>query len=190
MNYIETAISGIWLLEPKVFDDSRGYFMETYKQIDFERYIGFISFMQDNESCSVKGVLRGLHYQLAPCSQAKLVRVIQGTVLDVAVDIRRHSPTFGQSFSIELSGENKLQLFIPRGFAHGFHVLSETAVFAYKVDHPYVPASERGIRFDDPAIGIDWKVTGQEALIFSEKDLKLPLLKDSELNFEYKREMQ
>ncbi|MDR2765638.1 MAG: dTDP-4-dehydrorhamnose 3,5-epimerase [Tannerella sp.] len=190
MNYIKTAIPGIWLLEPKVFDDSRGYFMETYKRMDFEKHIGSVAFMQDNESCSVKGVLRGLHYQLAPHSQAKLVRVIQGTVLDVAVDIRRHSPTFGKAFAIELSGENKLQLFIPQGFAHGFHVLSETAVFTYKVDHPYAPACERGIRFDDPAIGIDWKQTGQEALTLSEKDLKLPLLKDAELNFEYNGVMQ
>lgn len=185
MNYIETTIPGVWLLEPTVFDDSRGYFMETYKQADFEKHIGSVPFMQDNESCSVKGVLRGLHYQLAPFSQAKLVRVIRGTVLDVAVDIRRHSPTFGKSFSVELSGENKLQLYIPQGFAHGFHVLSETAVFTYKVDNPYVPAAERGIRFDDPAIGIDWKPTGQEAFILSGKDMQLPLLKEAELNFEY-----
>lgn len=184
MNYIETAIAGVWLLEPEVFRDSRGYFVETYRQDDFERHIGRVAFMQDNESCSVKGVLRGLHYQLAPCSQAKLVRVIQGTVLDVAVDVRRHSPTFGKAFAVELSGENKLQLFIPKGFAHGFHVLSETAVFTYKVDSPYAPAYERGIRFDDPAIEIDWKRTGTEAPILSGKDVKLPLLKEAELNFE------
>ncbi|MDR2137934.1 MAG: dTDP-4-dehydrorhamnose 3,5-epimerase [Tannerella sp.] len=185
MDYIETVLSGIWILKPKVFDDSRGYFMETYKQTDFEKHIASVPFTQDNESCSVRGVLRGLHYQLAPCSQAKLVRVIRGTVLDAVVDIRRHSPTFGKSFTVELSGENKLQLFISKGFAHGFHVLSETVVFTYKVDRPYVPACERGIRFDDPAIGIDWKLTEREAPILSEKDRQLPLLKDAELNFEY-----
>ncbi|MDR2041644.1 MAG: dTDP-4-dehydrorhamnose 3,5-epimerase [Tannerella sp.] len=185
MNYIETTIPGLWLLEPKVFNDHRGYFMETYQQIDFEKHIGSVPFMQDNESGSVRGVLRGLHYQLAPFSQAKLVRVVQGRVLDVAVDLRLLSPTFGKAFSVELSGENKLQLYIPQGFAHGFHVLSETAVFTYKVDRPQVPSAERGIRFDDPAIGIDWKSTGQEALILSGKDRNLPLLKDAELNFEY-----
>jgi dTDP-4-dehydrorhamnose 3,5-epimerase len=176
-------------MEPEMFRDTRGYFMETFRQADFEKRIGRISFMQDNESCSVKGVLRGLHYQLAPCSQAKLVRVIQGSVLDVAVDIRRHSPTFGKAVAIELSAENKLQLFIPQGFAHGFHVLSSTAVFTYKVDNPYAPAQERGIRFDDPAIGIDWQLTGRTPVL-SEKDMKLPLLKDAELNFEYNTQKQ
>ncbi|MDR3260720.1 MAG: dTDP-4-dehydrorhamnose 3,5-epimerase [Tannerella sp.] len=188
MKYIETAIPGVWIIEPKVFNDARGYFMETYLRSDFEQHIGECHFIQDNESCSVKGVLRGLHYQLAPYSQAKLVRVIQGTVLDVAVDIRRGSPTFGKSVSIELSSESKRQLFVPRGFAHGFHVISREAVFTYKVDNPYAPAYERGIRFDDPAFGIDWGIVAGEAITLSEKDAKLPLWKEAEMNFEYKRE--
>lgn len=164
--------------------------METYKQTEFERHVGQVHFVQDNESCSVQGVLRGLHYQLAPFSQAKLVRVIEGAVLDVAVDIRRGSPTFGKSAAIELSSENKKQLFIPQGFAHGFHVLSRTAVFTYKVDSPYMPAYERGIRFDDPALGIDWNVAENEQLIISEKDNILPLLHDAEINFDYNRKKQ
>jgi dTDP-4-dehydrorhamnose 3,5-epimerase len=187
MNYIETEIPGVWIIEPKVFNDARGYFMETYKLSDFEEYIGKIDFMQDNESCSSKGVLRGLHYQLAPYSQAKLVRVILGNVLDVAVDLRQGSPTFGKSVSVELSAENKKQLFIPQGFAHGFYVMSETAVFTYKVDNPYAPAYERGIRFDDPAVGVDWKIRRNEVLNTSEKDTQLPLFKDAEINFQYNK---
>jgi dTDP-4-dehydrorhamnose 3,5-epimerase len=162
--------------------------METYKQAEFEQHIGKFDFVQDNESCSTQGVLRGLHYQLAPFSQAKLVRVIQGAVLDVAVDIRRGSPTFGKFVAVELSDENKIQLFIPQGFAHGFHVLSKEAVFTYKVDRPYAPAHERGIRFDDPVPGIDWKIVANEVVTISEKDMKLPLLKEAEINFEYNRE--
>ncbi|RHJ75648.1 dTDP-4-dehydrorhamnose 3,5-epimerase [Parabacteroides sp. AM08-6] len=185
MTYKETEISGVWIIEPKVFKDARGYFMETWKQAEFEQYVGKINFVQDNESCSSKGVLRGLHYQLAPYSQSKLVRVIKGCVLDVAVDVRAGSPTFGKYVAVELSEENKRQLFVPQGFAHGFHVLSDEAVFTYKVDNPYTPTHERGLRFDDPAIGVDWKIINRELLNLSEKDTKAPLLKDAELNFTF-----
>lgn len=186
MNYIETEISGVWIIEPKVFNDARGYFMEAFKQTDFDEHIGRVNFIQDNESCSSKGVLRGLHYQLAPYSQSKLVRVITGRVLDVAVDLRAGSPTFGKSVSVELSSENKRQFFIPQGFAHGFHVLSEEAIFTYKVDNPYMPSHERGLRYDDPSVGVDWGITDINALNLSEKDTKAPLLSEAEYNFTYK----
>lgn len=143
MNYIETEISGVWIIEPKVFNDARGYFMEAFKQSEFEQHIGKVNFIQDNESCSSKGVLRGLHYQLAPYSQSKLVRVITGRVLDVAVDLRAGSPTFGKYVSVELSAENKRQFFIPQGFAHGFHVLSDEAIFTYKVVTLICPAMKK-----------------------------------------------
>lgn len=185
MNYIETNIQGVWIIEPEVFGDNRGYFMEAYKQSEFVEHIGNVQFVQDNESRSTQGVLRGLHYQLAPYSQAKLVRVITGTVLDVAVDLRQGSPTFGQCISVELSGENKRQLFIPQGFAHGFHVLSEEAVFTYKVDNPYMPAYERGIRYDDPTIDVDWNIAEGEEVNLSPKDTHSPLLAEAELNFKY-----
>lgn len=184
MTYIETEIPGVWIIEPKLFNDARGYFMEVWKKAEFEKHIGKTEFVQDNESCSSKGVLRGLHYQLAPFSQAKLVRVIKGTVLDVAVDLRKGSPTFGKHVAVELSGENKRQFFIPQGFAHGFHVLSEEAVFTYKVDNPYMPAYERGVRFDDPEIGVDWKIINPSLLNLSEKDKNAPLLQAAELNFD------
>ena len=170
MTYTETVIPGVWIIEPKVLKDARGYFMEAFKQAEFEEHIGKIQFVQDNESCSSKGVLRGLHYQLAPYSQSKLVRVIKGRVLDVAV---------------ELSDENKRQLFIPQGFAHGFHVLSDEAIFTYKVDNPYTPTHERGIRYDDPTVHVDWSITDPESINLSEKDTKAPSLKDAELNFKY-----
>lgn len=186
MNYIETDISGVWIIEPKVFRDARGYFMEAFKQAEFEQNIGKINFVQDNESCSSKGVLRGLHYQMAPYSQSKLVRVITGRVLDVAVDLRVGSPTFGKYISVELSAENKRQFFIPQGFAHGFHVLSEEAVFTYKVDNPYMPSHERSLRFDDPAIGVDWGIEDMDAVNLSEKDTKAPLLSEAEINFTFK----
>lgn len=141
--------------------------------------------MQDNESCSSKGVLRGLHYQLAPYSQSKLVRVIKGCVLDVAVDLRKGSPTFGKYVAVELSDENKRQFFIPQGFAHGFHVMSEEAVFTYKVDNPYAPTHERGLRFDDPTVGVDWKITEPAILNLSDKDRNAALLQDAEINFEF-----
>ena len=187
MKYTETTIPGVWIIEPVVFKDARGYFMEVYKQADFEQHIGEIHFMQENESCSTKGVLRGLHYQLNPFSQAKLVRVIQGAVLDVAVDIRQGSPTFGQHVTVELSAENKRQLFIPRGFAHGFKVLSDEVVFTYKVDNPYNPASERGIQYNDPAIEVNWNIGKDDAIILSDKDKALPPLKNAEINFNYSR---
>lgn len=186
MNYIETEIPGVWIIEPNVFNDARGYFMEAFKQAEFEQVIGKVNFIQDNESCSSKGVLRGLHYQLAPYSQSKLVRVIKGRVLDVAVDLRAGSPTFGKYLAVELSGENKRQFFIPQGFAHGFHVLSDEAVFTYKVDNPYTPTHERGIRFNDPEIGIDWGIEDINAVNLSEKDTKAPLLKEAEYNFTFK----
>jgi dTDP-4-dehydrorhamnose 3,5-epimerase len=169
MTFSETTIKGVWIIEPKVFTDLRGYFMEAFKQSEFEKHIGKINFIQDNESQSGYGVLRGLHYQLPPFEQSKLVRVIQGKVLDVAVDIRRHSPTFGKHVAVELSAENKRQLFVPRGMAHGFLVLEDHTVFTYKVDNVYAPHAERGIRFDDPDIGINWPLPA-EKLVLSAKD--------------------
>jgi len=180
MNFVKTAIDGVWIIEPKVLGDARGYFMESYKQELFEQHIGKINFVQDNESKSIRGVLRGLHYQLPPFAQSKLVRVISGAVLDVAVDIRKGSPTFGKYVAVELSSENKRQLFIPQGFAHGFLVTSQEAVFAYKVDNVYSPQCERGIRFNDPAIGIDWGMSERE-LLLSEKDRNAKLLKEAEV---------
>ena len=185
MKYTKTNIPDVWIIEPVVFRDSRGYFMEVHKQTDFEQHISMIHFVQENESCSTKGVLRGLHYQLEPFAQAKLVRVIQGAVLDVAVDIRQGSPTFGQYVAIELTSENKYQLFIPKGFAHGFRVLSDEVIFIYKVDNPYNPASERGIQYNDPAIGINWNIRKEDAVILSDKDKKLPPLQHAEINFNY-----
>ena len=180
MNYIKTDIKGVFIIEPKVFKDSRGYFMEAWKQEEFNEHVGKVSFIQDNESKSSFGVLRGLHYQKGELSQAKLVRVIKGRVLDVAVDIRKSSPTFGKHIMVELSEDNKRQLFIPRGFAHGFLVLSEEAIFTYKVDNPYAPQAEAGIRWDDPALAIEWPIDFSQVLT-SEKDLKHPLMKDAEL---------
>ena len=185
MKYIETEIAGLWIIEPKVLSDSRGYFMESFKQEVFNQNVGKVDFIQENESGSSRGVLRGLHYQLAPYSQAKLVRVIEGTVLDVAVDLRKGSPTFGKYMAVELSGQNKRQFYIPQGFAHGFHVLSERAVFTYKVDNPYMPSHERSLRFDDPQIGIDWQITDPENVILSEKDKSAPLLAEADINYIY-----
>ena len=153
MEYIETDIKGVYVIEPRVFNDARGYFMETWKQAEFEEYIGKVQFIQDNESKSSYGVLRGLHYQKGDASQAKLVRVIKGRVLDVAVDIRRSSPTFGKHVMVELSEDNKRQFYIPRGFAHGFLVLSDEAIFIYKVDNSYAPQQDAGIRWNDPELG-------------------------------------
>ena len=180
MNFIETAIKGVYIIEPKVFNDARGYFCETWKKEEFEANIGKVDFIQDNESKSSYGVLRGLHYQKGLFSQAKLVRVIKGKVLDVAVDIRRHSPTFGQHVMAELSEDNKRQLFIPRGFAHGFLVLSEEAIFTYKVDNVYAPQAEAGIRWNDPQLKIDWPIEKMN-VITSEKDLKAPAFSEAEL---------
>lgn len=180
MEYKKTDIEGVYVLEPKVFGDSRGYFFEAFKQSDFEKNIGHVDFVQDNESKSSYGVLRGLHYQKGAFSQAKLVRVIQGKVLDVAVDLRRKSPTFGKYVMVELSEDNKRQLFIPRGFAHGFLVLSEKAVFTYKVDNVYAPQAEASIRYDDPDINIQWPIDAKDVLM-SEKDMKALAFKDAEM---------
>lgn len=173
MNYIKTEIPDVWVCEPKVFADARGYFMETWRASDFNEHIGHeVNFVQDNQSMSSRGVLRGLHFQKGEFSQAKLVRVLQGTVVDVAVDLRKASPTFGKYVMVELSAENKRQLFIPRGFAHGFQVISDTAVFTYKVDNIYAPQAECSIRYDDPKIGIAWPITNPQELLLSEKDLQ------------------
>lgn len=180
MDYIETEIAGVFIIEPRVFSDARGYFMEAWKEAEFNEHIGPVRFIQDNESKSSYGVLRGLHYQKGAFSQAKLVRVIKGRVLDVAVDIRKSSPTFGKHVMVELSEDNKRQFFIPRGFAHGFLVLSEEAIFTYKVDNPYAPAQEAGIRWNDPTLAIEWPIDPTEVQT-SDKDLKQPLLKDAEL---------
>ena len=171
MKFSRAEISDVIIIEPKVFSDERGYFFESFKQNELKEFLGYdVNFCQDNESKSSYGVLRGLHYQEPPFEQAKLVRVIQGSVLDVAVDIRQDSPTFGKYISIELSEENKKQLFIPRGFAHGFVVLSENAVFSYKADNYYSKDFERGIAYNDPNIGINWKLKSN--LIISERDRK------------------
>ena len=180
MEYIKTEIEGVFVIEPKVFNDARGYFMEAWKQAEFNEHVGKVDFIQDNESKSSFGVLRGLHFQKGAAAQAKLVRVIKGKVLDVAVDIRKSSPTFGKHVMVELSEENKRQFFIPRGFAHGFLVLSEEAIFTYKVDNPYAPQSEAGIRWNDPDLAIQWPIDPQKVQT-SEKDLKQPLFKDAEV---------
>lgn len=185
MKVIQTEIEGVVVLEPDVFGDARGYFFESYSQQRFDQAVRPVHFVQDNESCSRRGVLRGLHFQRGREVQSKLVRVVQGRVLDVAVDIRRGSPTFGRSIAIELTADNHRQLFIPRGFAHGFSVLSDTAVFQYKCDNPYAPQSEGAIAWDDPDIGIDWGLAPSE-IILSAKDTNHPRLKDSEGLFDYK----
>ncbi len=184
MNVIKTDIEGVVIIEPRVFSDNRGYFFEAYSQRDFDREVRPIRFIQDNESRSQKGVLRGLHYQKWPFAQSKLVRVISGAVLDVAVDIRKGSPTYGKHVSCLLTGENKRQFFIPRGFAHGFSVLSDEAVFQYKCDNFYHPESEGAIAWDAPELGIDWMLKPGE-VILSEKDKDHPLLADTDSPFEY-----
>lgn len=178
MNYIPTEIDGVWLIEPKVISDERGYFMEAFKKEEFESYIGTVNFVQDNESKSSFGVLRGLHYQKGEYSQAKLVRVIKGEVLDVAVDLRKSSPTFGKHVSVLLNEENKRQFFIPRGFAHGFAVLSEEAIFTYKVDNPYTPQAEASIVFNDEMLGIDWPLAESQMLL-SAKDRQGTAFRDA-----------
>ncbi len=189
INIKETTIPGVVIIEPAVFGDARGYFMESWNQRDFDEALGRpIRFVQDNESKSRYGVVRGLHYQKGLFSQSKLVRVISGRVLDVAVDIRRGSPWFGQHVACELSGENHRQLFIPRGFAHGFAVLSEEAVFQYKCDRFYSPASEGAIAWNDPALGIDWGLPEAD-IILSEKDKHHPLLADATSLFDYDEDL-
>lgn len=184
MNFIRTSINEVIVVEPKIFGDERGYFSEVFRQDLFEDFLGFkVPFSQDNESKSNFGVLRGLHYQLPPYAQSKLVRVIKGNVLDVAVDIRKGSPTFGKYVAVELSGENKRQLFIPRGFAHGFVVLSDFAIFSYKVDNYYSPNQDRGLAYNDPILNINWVLSpGQVKL--SQKDSEQPYLNEIEA-FEY-----
>ncbi|MCR5709394.1 MAG: dTDP-4-dehydrorhamnose 3,5-epimerase [Bacteroidales bacterium] len=174
MNYIKTDIEGPWIVEPRVFGDNRGYFFESFSLRDFVEHVGPVDFVQDNESLSAKkGVLRGLHFQKGDKAQAKLLRVVRGSVLDVAVDIRPGSPTFGKSVSVVLSGENKLQFFIPRGFAHGFLTLEDDTVFQYKCDNYYAPESEGSYRWNDPFFAVDWGVSPEE-IILSEKDSKAP----------------
>ncbi len=180
MQFVPTNISDVVIIEPKLWNDPRGYFFESYREDLFQQQIGKIDWVQDNESYSTYGTLRGLHYQLAPHAQSKLVRVIQGKVLDVAVDIRQSSPTFGQHVAVELSADNKRQLFIPRGFAHGFVVLSETAIFQYKVDNYYNKDCDRGIAFNDPALAIDWQIDLAQVQL-SDKDSKQLLLSQVEL---------
>lgn len=182
MPFIETGFPGLKIFEPKVFNDSRGYFLEVFNAQTFSDAGIDVHFVQDNESKSQRGVLRGLHYQQNPMAQAKLVRVVEGEVMDVVVDIRKGSPTFGKPFSLLLSGENKKQLFIPRGFAHGFSVLSPTAIFQYKCDNFYSKESEGGIMYNDPELNINWGLEEDEAII-SDKDKVLPLLKDCANNF-------
>ena len=183
MNIIKTAIEGVVVIEPRVFEDERGYFFEAYSQRTFDEQVGPVRFVQENESKSRYGVVRGLHYQRGEAAQAKLVSVVRGRVLDVAVDIRKSSPTFGKYVAIELSEQNKRQIFIPRGFAHGFAVLSDEAIFHYRCDNYYAPTEERGIAWDDPSIGIDWGVP-TESVILSAKDTKNPLLREAADLFE------
>ena len=184
MNLINTKISGLIIIEPKVFGDLRGYFFESYNQKKFEENISKTSFVQDNESKSSKGVLRGLHFQKPPFAQAKLVRCIEGRVIDVAVDIRKGSPTYGMHVSVELSAENKRQLFVPRGFAHGFAVLSETAVFAYKVDNIYAPEYDSGIKYNDKDLNINW-ILAENDVQLSAKDDNLSFFKDLDSPFKF-----
>ena len=177
MNVIKTDIQGVVIIEPKVFGDHRGYFFESFSEKDFASAVGEVKFVQDNESKSCHGVLRGLHFQKPPHAQAKLVRVVKGRVLDVAVDLRKGSPTFGKHVAVELTEENHRQLFIPRGFAHGFAVLSDEAVFQYKCDNYYAPQSEGSVLWNDPDIGIEWGIPSEDVML-SEKDRNAPLLKD------------
>ena len=180
MEFIKTRIPDVFLIKPKVFGDSRGYFMESFRSDLFAEHMGKIDFIQDNESKSTYGVLRGLHYQLPPFAQAKLVRAVTGKVLDVAIDIRQHSPSFGRHVTAELSEENKHQLFIPKGFAHGFVVLSDEAIISYKVDALYAPEHDRGIYYADPYLEIDWTLPSSQIRL-SEKDQSQPYLKNAQL---------
>ena len=184
MKVIETDIEGVVIIEPKVFADDRGYFFESFSQKEFEEKVCKTTFVQDNESKSTYGVLRGLHFQKMPYAQSKLVRVVKGRVLDIAVDIRKGSPTFGKHVAAELSEENRLQFFVPRGFAHGFVVLSEEAIFQYKCDNYYAPQSEGGILWNDPVLDIDWQVP-MEDIVLSYKDKKNPLLSESDYLFDF-----
>lgn len=183
MEVINTEIEGVVIVQPCIFRDSRGYFFESYSKREFDEKVRRVDFVQDNESCSTHGVMRGLHFQCPPYSQSKLVRCVKGAVLDVAVDIRKGSPTYGRHVAVELTEENRRQLFIPRGFAHGFAVLSDMAVFQYKCDNYYHPEAEGGISIRDKSIGIDWRIDDSQSVL-SEKDLKHPLLKDFDSPFD------
>lgn len=183
MNVIKTAIDGVVIIEPRVFEDPRGYFFESYSERDFNAQVREIKFVQDNESMSSYGVMRGLHFQRPPFTQSKLVRCVRGAVLDVAVDIRKGSPTYGQHVAVELTENNHRQFFVPRGFAHGFAVLSDTAVFQYKCDNFYAPQADGGISILDDSLGIDWRIPTDKAIL-SEKDTKHPLLKDFDSPFD------
>lgn len=184
MEIEKTAIEGLLIIKPRVFEDARGYFFESFSQREFEEKVGKVTFVQDNESMSSYGVMRGLHFQRPPYTQSKLVRCVRGAVLDVAVDIRKGSPTYGQHVAVELSEQNHLQFFIPHGFAHGFAVLSETAVFQYKCDNFYAPQADGGISILDQSLDIDWRIPVERAIL-SEKDTKHSLLKDFDSPFEY-----
>jgi len=184
MEVIKTDIEGVVIIEPRVFEDSRGYFFESFSQREFEEKVRKINFVQDNESMSSYGVMRGLHFQRPPYAQSKLVRCVKGKVLDVAVDIRKGSPTYGKYVAVELSEENHRQFFIPRGFAHGFAVLSETAVFQYKCDNFYAPEADGGISIQDDSLGIDWQIPADKAVL-SGKDMKHLCLKDFDSPFDY-----
>ena len=182
MEVIKTPIEGLLIIEPRIFSDARGYFFESFSQRDFDEKVGHVTFVQDNESMSTRGVIRGLHFQRPPYTQTKLVRCVRGAVLDIAVDIRKGSPTYGQHVAVELTGDNHRQFFISKGFAHGFAVLSEEAVFQYKCDEFYHPEADAGIQLSDPALGIDWRIPFDEAIL-SVKDTKHPLFKDFESPF-------
>lgn len=184
MNVIKTDIDGVVIIEPRVFVDARGYFFESYNRRAFDEIMGSVDFVQDNESCSTRGVMRGLHFQRPPYAQAKLVRCVRGQVLDVAVDIRKGSPSYGKHVSCLLTEDNHRQFFIPRGFAHGFAVLSDVAVFQYKCDNYYCPEADGGISILDPSLGIDWGIAFEDAIL-SEKDKSHPLLEDIQTPFEY-----
>lgn len=186
MKVTDTPLQGVKILEPDVFRDARGYFFESFNSRNWASAGVDRTFIQDNESRSIRGVVRGLHYQLEPFAQTKLVRVVSGAVFDVALDLRKGSPTFGRWFGTELSGDNKMQMIIPAGFAHGFSVLSDEVIFAYKCDQLYNRESERGIRFNDPSLGIDWRIPADEWIV-SVKDLQAPLFADAEINFTWKK---
>lgn len=188
MNVIKTNIDGVVIIEPRVFKDARGYFFESFSQREFEEKVRPINFVQDNESMSIYGVMRGLHFQAPPFTQSKLVRCVKGAVLDVAVDIRKGSPTYGQHVAVELTEDNHRQFFVPRGFAHGFAVLSETAVFQYKCDNFYAPQADGGISIKDDSLGIDWRIPVESALL-SEKDTKHALLMDFDSPFSIDMEL-
>lgn len=184
MDVIKTDIEGVVIIEPRIFKDSRGYFFESYSKHEFDEKVRPVNFVQDNESCSTRGVMRGLHFQRPPFTQSKLVRCVKGAVLDVAVDIRKGSPTFGRHVAVELTEDNHRQFFVPRGFAHGFAVLSDIAVFQYKCDNYYHPEADGGISIQDPSLGIDWHLDTALAIL-SDKDLRHPLIKDFDTPFDY-----